>query len=166
MIPSCPQVEELWQSHQSWRWGRRSNYTYILMVHMSQQLDFSKSAFGINPVIKCIPNLLDCHLFTSLRIERRASHTKQPDHYMNFNVSSRSFITRIKFSGQNGINISFIRIEKSPFWQWRRNSQVNTPSGSHRKNQTREDRKQTKNEKHTPVWTKVPVSHLFRDHQQ
>ncbi len=118
------------------------------MVHMSQQLDFSKSAFCINPVIKCIPNLLDCNLFTSLRIERRASHTKQPDHYMNFNVSSHSFNTRIKFSGQNRINISFIRIEKSPFSQWRRNSKVNTSSGSHRKNQTREDRKQAKKKIH------------------
>jgi hypothetical protein len=61
--------------------------------------------------------------------------------------------------------ISFIRIEKSPFSQWRRNSKVNTSSGSHRKNQTRED-KQTKHKKHTPVWIKVPVSHLFRNHQQ
>jgi len=30
--------------------------------------------------------------------------------------------------------ISFLRIEKSPFSQWRRNSKVNTSSGSHRKN--------------------------------
>jgi hypothetical protein len=63
-------------------------------------------------------------------------------------------------------NISFIRIEKSPFSWWRRNSKANTASGSHRKNQMRGDKKQTKNEKHTPVWAKVPVSHLFRDHQQ
>jgi hypothetical protein len=62
--------------------------------------------------------------------------------------------------------ISFIRIEKSPFSKWRRNRKVNTSSGSHRKNQTREDRKQTKNENHTPIWTKVPAWHLFRDHQQ
>ncbi len=47
--------------------------------------------------------------------------------------------------------ISFIRIEKSPLSWWRRNSKVNTSSGSHRKNQTREDRT---NKKHTPVWTK------------
>jgi hypothetical protein len=48
--------------------------------------------------------------------------------------------------------ISFIRIEKSPFSrQRRRNSKANTSSGSHRKNQTRGDKKQTKNEKHTPV---------------
>jgi hypothetical protein len=47
--------------------------------------------------------------------------------------------------------ISFIRIEKSPFSQSRRNSKVNTSSGSHRKNQTREHQKQTKNKKHVPV---------------
>ncbi len=42
--------------------------------------------------------------------------------------------------------ISFIRIEKSPFSRWRRNSKVNSSSGSNRKNQTREDNKQkTKN---------------------
>ncbi len=63
---------------------------YILMVHMSQELDFSKSAFGINPVIKCIPNLLDSHLFTSLRIQSRALHTEQPTHYMSSTVSSQS----------------------------------------------------------------------------
>jgi hypothetical protein len=40
--------------------------------------------------------------------------------------------------------ISFIRIEKSPFSQWRRNSKVNSFSGSHRKNQTREDRNKQK----------------------
>jgi hypothetical protein len=62
--------------------------------------------------------------------------------------------------------ISFIRIEKSPSSRWRNNSKANTSSGSHRKNQTRGDKKQTRNETHTPVWTKVPVSHLFRDHQQ
>ncbi len=44
------------------------------------------------------------------------------------------------------IAISFMRIEKSRFSQWRRNSKVNTSSGSHRKNQTRGDKKQTKNE--------------------
>jgi len=33
--------------------------------------------------------------------------------------------------------ISFIRREKSPFSLWRRNSKVNSSSGSHRKNQTR-----------------------------
>jgi hypothetical protein len=43
-------------------------------------------------------------------------------------------------------NISFMRIEKSRFSRWRRNSKVNTSSGSHRKNQTRGDKKQTKNE--------------------
>ncbi len=64
------------------------------------------------------------------------------------------------------LELSFIRIEKSPFSWWRRNSKVNSSSRSHRKNQTREDRKQTKNKKHTPVRTKVPVSHLFRDHQR
>jgi hypothetical protein len=47
--------------------------------------------------------------------------------------------------------ISFIRIEKSPFSQRRRNSKDNTSSGSHTKNQTSEDRKQMKNEKHTPI---------------
>jgi hypothetical protein len=36
--------------------------------------------------------------------------------------------------------ISFMIIEKSPSSQWRRNSNVNTSSGSHRKNQTRGDR--------------------------
>jgi hypothetical protein len=46
---------------------------------------------------------------------------------------------------------SFIRIEESPFSQQRRNSKANTSSGSHRKNQTRGDKKQTKNEKHTLV---------------
>ncbi len=29
-----------------------------------------------------------------------------------------------------------------------------------------ETQNKTKHEKHTAVWTKVPVSHLFRDHQQ
>jgi hypothetical protein len=43
--------------------------------------------------------------------------------------------------------LSFIRIEKSPFSWWRRNSKVNTSTGSHRKNQTRGDKKQTKNKK-------------------
>jgi hypothetical protein len=33
----------------------------------------------------------------------------------------------------------------------KRNSKVNTSSGSHRKNQTSRDKKQTKNEKHTLV---------------
>jgi len=62
--------------------------------------------------------------------------------------------------------ISFIRIEKSPFSRWRRNSKANTSSGSHRNNQTRGDKKQNKKQKTLAVWTKVPVSHLFRDHQQ
>jgi hypothetical protein len=44
-----------------------------------------------------------------------------------------------------------MRIEKSPFSRCGRNSKVNTSSGSHRKNQTRGDKKQTKNKKHTPV---------------
>ncbi len=43
--------------------------------------------------------------------------------------------------------ISFIRIEKSPFSRWRRNSKANTSSGSHRKNQTRGDKKQNKKQK-------------------
>jgi hypothetical protein len=38
-----------------------------------------------------------------------------------------------------------MRIEKSPFSQSRRNNKANTSSGSHRKNQTREDKKQKKN---------------------
>jgi hypothetical protein len=33
----------------------------------------------------------------------------------------------------------------------KKNSKVNTSSGSHRKNETRGDKKQTKNKKHTPV---------------
>ncbi len=40
--------------------------------------------------------------------------------------------------------VSFIRIEKSPFSWWRRNSKANTPSGSHRKNPTREDKNKQK----------------------
>jgi hypothetical protein len=40
-----------------------------------------------------------------------------------------------------------MRIEKSPFSQWRRNSKANTSSGSHRKNQTRGDKKQNKKQK-------------------
>jgi hypothetical protein len=40
--------------------------------------------------------------------------------------------------------VSFIRIEKSPFSRWRRDSKVNTSSGSHRKNQTREDKNKQK----------------------
>jgi hypothetical protein len=47
--------------------------------------------------------------------------------------------------------ISFVIIEKFPFSQRRRNNKVNTSSRSHRKNQIRGDKKQTKNEKHTPV---------------
>jgi hypothetical protein len=63
--------------------------------------------------------------------------------------------------------IPFIRIEKSPFSWWRKNSKVNTSSGSsHRKSHTRKDRTNKQNRKHTPLWTKVQVSHLFRDHQQ
>jgi hypothetical protein len=45
------------------------------------------------------------------------------------------------------LEISFIRIEKSPFSRWRRNSKVNTSSGSHRKNQTRGDKKTNKKQK-------------------
>jgi hypothetical protein len=35
--------------------------------------------------------------------------------------------------------IFFIRTENSPFSRWRKNSKVNTSSGSHRKNQTRKE---------------------------
>ncbi len=45
-------------------------------------------------------------------------------------------------TSMNGENISFIRIEKSLFSRWRRNSKADTSSGSHRKNQTRGDKKQ------------------------
>jgi hypothetical protein len=37
--------------------------------------------------------------------------------------------------------ISFVRIKKSPFSQWRRNNKVNTSSKTHKKNQTRGDKK-------------------------
>jgi hypothetical protein len=65
--------------------------------------------------------------------------------------------------------INFIKIEKSPFSWWRRNSKVNSPQeGTERTKQkpNKGRQKQTKNKKYTLVWTKVPVSHLFRDHQQ
>ncbi len=59
-------------------------------------------------------------------------------------------------NGERVSKISFIRIEKSPFSWWRRNNKANTSLGSHKKNQTRGDKKQTKKEKHTLVWTNVP----------
>jgi hypothetical protein len=48
--------------------------------------------------------------------------------------------------GHLEIKISFIRIEKFPLSWWRRNNKANTSLGSHRNNQTRGDKKQTKNE--------------------
>ncbi len=48
--------------------------------------------------------------------------------------------------------ISFIRIEKSTFLRWRRNSKVNTSSGSHRKYKTREKTETNKKQKtHTSM---------------
>jgi hypothetical protein len=55
--------------------------------------------------------------------------------------------------------ISFIRIEKSPFSRWRRNSKANTSSGSHRKNQTRGDKKQNKKQKNTHQYEQKCQSH-------
>jgi hypothetical protein len=56
--------------------------------------------------------------------------------------------TTLNMGGQ----ISFIRIEKSPFSQWRSNNKANTSSGSHRKNQTRGDKKQNEKRKtHTSM---------------
>ncbi len=53
-----------------------------------------------------------------------------------------------QFFNLYGINkLSFIRIEKSPFSRWRRNSKANTSLRSHRKNQTRGDKKQNKKQK-------------------
>jgi hypothetical protein len=55
------------------------------------------------------------------------------------------------FSFLKVYKISFTGIEKFLFSGCRRNSKAVTFSGSHRKNQTRRDKKQTKNEKHRPV---------------
>jgi hypothetical protein len=51
--------------------------------------------------------------------------------------------------------ISFIRIEKSPFSQWRRNSKVNSSSGSHRKNQTRTKQGKTETNKKQKTHTGI-----------
>jgi hypothetical protein len=109
------------------------------------------------------------HFYDLLRQEIQSSHVMQSPRNTQLhtkctkkNANSQIWDNMTRHKGK----VSFIIIEKSPFSRWRRNSKVNTSSGSHRKSQTRGDKKQTKNEKHTLVWTKVPVSHLFRDHQQ
>jgi hypothetical protein len=54
--------------------------------------------------------------------------------------------------------VSFIRIDKSPFSRWRKNSKLNTSSGSHRKNQTRKDRTNKKS-KYTHPYEQKCQSH-------
>jgi hypothetical protein len=54
--------------------------------------------------------------------------------------------------------MSFIRIEKSPFSQRRNNSKVNTSSGSHRKNETREERTNKKHKAHTGMNKSVSLT--------
>ncbi len=45
-------------------------------------------------------------------------------------------------------------------------ARLTLPQEATERTKQEETKKQTKNGKHTPAWTKVPVSHLFRDHQQ
>lgn len=49
--------------------------TYVLMVQMSQELDFPKSPLCIHVIIKCVGDLLDCNHLSCLRIHHRT--TKQ-----------------------------------------------------------------------------------------
>ena len=41
---------------------------YIIMIHVTKELDLTERSFSINPVIKCIPNLFYSNLFLCLRI--------------------------------------------------------------------------------------------------
>lgn len=41
---------------------------YIVMIHMAKELYLSERPLGIDPIVKCIPNLLDCNLFFCLRV--------------------------------------------------------------------------------------------------
>ncbi len=50
-----------------------------------------------------------------------------------------------------GRKISFIRIEKSPFSRWTKNSKVDTSSGSHRKNEKKDGTKKKKTHTHTAM---------------
>jgi hypothetical protein len=46
------------------------------MVHVAKEFDLSKCPLGINPVIECISDFLDCNLLVGLGIFRAAAIKK------------------------------------------------------------------------------------------
>jgi hypothetical protein len=55
---------------------KRGRKLYIFMIHMPQKLNLSKRSLGINPVIKCIADLLYSDLLSRLGIDCRTAHSK------------------------------------------------------------------------------------------
>lgn len=49
-------------------WIVTSYEIYILMIHVAKELDLSESPLSINPIIKCISNLLDRNIFLGLGV--------------------------------------------------------------------------------------------------
>lgn len=56
--------------------NNEGNHTYIFMVHVAKELDFSQCSLGIYYVVKCITNLLYGDLLMCVRIH---SSTEQKD---------------------------------------------------------------------------------------
>jgi hypothetical protein len=86
---------------------------------------------------------------------RHMQHSEMPQSDINYVVTC-------KISHRNR-EISILTIKK-------RQTKVNTSSTSHRDSQRKKDKTENRGQRNknnmNAVWTTVPVSHLFRNHQQ
>ena len=60
-------------------------HTYVLMVHVAQQLDFPQRPLGVDVVVERIANLLDRNLLPYLRVDSRAETREQPPKCLQHN---------------------------------------------------------------------------------
>jgi len=59
---------------QRWLLVKRITHTYVLVVHVAEQLDFPQRPLGVDVVVEGIANLLDRNLLVCLRVHSRTDN--------------------------------------------------------------------------------------------
>ena len=76
---------------QRWLLVKRITHTYVLVVHVAEQLDFPQRPLGVDVVVEGIANLLDRNLLACLRVHSRTTNTGEGERGKYISTSTAKY---------------------------------------------------------------------------